>query len=123
MDDLTLYVFTHYERFLTPVEREAHFGMGLFFSGGPDGPEPKSLASTAQSAEVRELAALGNEEFRRRVVERVLREHSGEVVLNHCPKCGGLCRTPRARQCWRCGHDWHEARSAEPGVAADPGRV
>jgi hypothetical protein len=28
------------------------------------------------------------------------------VVLNRSPKCDGLCRTPRARQCARCMHSW-----------------
>ena len=34
MDDLTRYIFTHHERLLTPAEREAHFGLGLFAVGG-----------------------------------------------------------------------------------------
>ena len=25
----------------------------------------------------------------------------------HCPKCGGLLRTDRARQCPHCLHSWH----------------
>ena len=108
MDDLSLYVFTHYERLLTPAEREAHFGMGLFAVGGSFGPERRSFASVSEEAEVRELAALGDLEFRRRVVERILRDHAAEVVLNRCPKCEGLCRTPRAKQCMRCGHSWRE---------------
>ena len=110
MDDLSLYVFTHYERLLTLAEREAYLGMGLFAVGGSFGPEPVSAASLSENGEVRELAALGDAEFRRRVVERILREHAAEVVLNHCPKCDGLCRAPRARQCMRCGHSWHEQR-------------
>lgn len=108
MDDLSLYVFTHYDRLLTPAEREAHFGMGLFAVGGSFGPEPVSSASLSQNEQVREFAALGDVEFRRRVVERILREHAAEVVLNRCPKCEGLCRTPRAKQCMRCGHSWRE---------------
>ena len=120
MDDLSQYVFTHYGRLLTPAERAAHFGTGLFAVGGPFGPERRSFASLSEDAEVRELAALGDVEFRRRVVERVLRDHAAEVVLNRCPACGGLCRTPHARQCLRCGHSWHESRRAEPDAAADP---
>jgi hypothetical protein len=74
MDDLSLYVFTHCERLLTPAEREAHFGMGLFAVGGSFGLERQSFASISESGEVRELSALGEAEFRRRVVERILRE-------------------------------------------------
>ena len=69
MDDLSLYVFTHYERLMTPAEREAHFGMGLFDVNGPFGPVPVSAASRSDVAEVRRLAELGDVEFRRQVVE------------------------------------------------------
>lgn len=108
MDDLSLYVFTHYDRLLTPAEREAHFGMGLFVVGGSFGPDRKSSASMSENDEVREFSALSDVEFRKRVVERILRDHASEVVLNRCPKCDGLCRTPRAKQCMRCGHSWRE---------------
>ena len=39
--------------------------------------------------------------------DRVLREHPDTARLHHCPKCGSLLRTPVARQCLECGHDWH----------------
>jgi hypothetical protein len=123
MDELSLYIFTHYERLLTPAERDTHFGMGLFASGGSFGPDRQSFASMSESGEVRELAALGNVEFRQRVVERILREHAADVVLNRCPRCEGLCRTPRARQCFRCGHSWHEHSQAEPGSPAAGGGI
>lgn len=113
MDDLSLYIFTHYELLLTPAEREAHFGIGLFAVNGPYGPVPRSFASMSEEAEVRQLAALGEVEFRRRVVERILREYASEVVLNRCPRCEGLCRTPRAKQCFRCGHSWHQESPPE----------
>lgn len=108
MDYLSLYIFTHYDRLLTPAEREAHFGMGLFAVGGSFGPDPVSSASLSENAQVREFDKLEDVEFRRRVVERILREHATEVYLNRCPKCDGLCRTPRAKQCMRCGHSWRE---------------
>jgi hypothetical protein len=37
--------------------------------------------------------------------KRVLREAPQLIV--RCSKCGGVLRTPRARQCRWCGHDWH----------------
>ena len=45
--------------------------------------------------------------FSRNVTERVLREHAEQVVLNRCPNCSRIPRTPRARQCCWCHHDWH----------------
>jgi hypothetical protein len=53
------------------------------------------------------LAELGGVEFSRLVIERVLREHGDQVKLNRCPRCRRIPRTPQARQCLWCGHDWH----------------
>jgi hypothetical protein len=53
------------------------------------------------------LMTHGLEPFRLAVRERILRDHPDKVVLNYCPKCGGLARTPKARQCQWCFHDWH----------------
>lgn len=32
---------------------------------------------------------------------------SGELYPNRCPACHRIVRTPEARQCLWCGHDWH----------------
>ena len=53
------------------------------------------------------LVKLGEEGFKIKVAERILSEYSNQVVLNYCPKCNRLARTPTARQCRHCGHDWH----------------
>lgn len=54
------------------------------------------------------VAALshGEEAFRVAVRDRVLRDHPELVV--RCPNCSRVLRTPRARQCRWCHHDWHE---------------
>ncbi|HYF68941.1 MAG TPA: hypothetical protein VD884_12445 [Ohtaekwangia sp.] len=49
----------------------------------------------------------GFQEFKRRSAERILKEHPDEVVINLCPQCGRLARTPLAKQCRQCGHNWH----------------
>ncbi|EMI27252.1 hypothetical protein RESH_02167 [Rhodopirellula europaea SH398] len=40
-------------------------------------------------------------------VERVLETRRGELIENRCSKCQRLARTPAAKQCLWCGHDWH----------------
>ncbi len=45
--------------------------------------------------------------FLQRTHDRILREHPNEV--GRCPKCGKLTATLQARQCFACGHDWHDA--------------
>lgn len=56
--------------------------------------------------EVLRLLADGEDAFWDRLVTRVRAEWPA-VVWNECVKCGGLTRTPLARQCLHCGHDWH----------------
>ncbi|MEO0479356.1 MAG: hypothetical protein AAF196_07745 [Planctomycetota bacterium] len=38
---------------------------------------------------------------------RVMRDHPDTVVVNRCPDCGRVVKTPKARQCMWCGCDWH----------------
>jgi len=40
------------------------------------------------------------------VRDRVVRDHPQAIV--RCPKCARVLRTPRARQCMWCLHDWHQ---------------
>jgi hypothetical protein len=53
------------------------------------------------------LVALGFPELKRRVVESIWAQHGQELAINRCPKCNGVCRTPEAKQCRCCHHDWH----------------
>jgi len=53
------------------------------------------------------LASGGLEAFFERTARRILAEDRDKVFLNSCPSCGTLARTPKARQCRFCGHDWH----------------
>lgn len=54
------------------------------------------------------LAKDGYQQFQLATAARILRESPNKVFFNCCPTCGGLARTPSARQCRYCGHDWHE---------------
>jgi hypothetical protein len=55
------------------------------------------------------------ETFMHRVRDRILRDHPDHVVLNRCPKCGGLAMTPKAQQCRWCHHDWHRRAQGSMG--------
>ena len=50
------------------------------------------------------IAAVG---FMVRTAQRILDKHSDEITFNYCPRCGGLAKTPKARQCRFCDHGWH----------------
>jgi len=49
----------------------------------------------------------GYEGFSRNVTGRVMGERGDQVILNRCPKCSRIVRTPKAKQCLWCFHDWH----------------
>jgi len=60
-----------------------------------------------QNPAIEPLMEIGYEAYCRQVADRVLREHGADLVLNRCPSCGRIVRTPKARQCMWCHHDWH----------------
>lgn len=59
-----------------------------------------------QDIKTNELVALGEIALEEKIAERILRNHRNEVI-NNCPKCGKLARTPKAQQCRYCQYDWH----------------
>ncbi|UOQ53223.1 hypothetical protein [Hymenobacter cellulosivorans] len=54
-----------------------------------------------------ERLADGPDAFRYNTAVTVFNAHGREKLLNLCPRCGLLARTPQARQCRHCGNDWH----------------
>ncbi len=57
--------------------------------------------------EVLRLASGGLRAFNLRTAQRIFQQHAAELRFNCCPRCDGVARTPTARQCRFCGHDWH----------------
>ena len=49
--------------------------------------------------------------FKETVRDRVLAEHPH--VVKRCPKCDRVLRTPKAKQCRWCFHDWHNAENQQ----------
>ncbi|MFC1224572.1 hypothetical protein ACFE6N_12230 [Pedobacter sp. BG31] len=49
----------------------------------------------------------GYDSFELTVAKRILLQHPEVVSLNKCPNCGKLARTPLAKQCRFCSHNWH----------------
>jgi rubrerythrin len=147
VEGLPEYIWKHYRELLTPEEELADLRLVLLAEAAaptavPHATDPQMvrdlMARTAEedrqkaarllrevpgvdSPPVVALLADGEAAFRRRAAERVVRDHPMEVVLNRCPQCSVLCRTPTAKQCPRCGHSWRGKKPAEPGVPPDGG--
>src|SRR5262245_45871081 len=103
------YVINYYGGLMTRAEGRAHLTF-LAEAKVAHGYSPDSMADRrTKDPEALSLMHHGVQAFRRKVRERILRDHRERIFLNYCPKCGGLAKTPRARQCFWCFHDWHDA--------------
>jgi hypothetical protein len=60
-----------------------------------------------EDLEILKLLDGGYEQLRLRAAENALKNHPDKVYFNRCEICGKVARTPLARQCRFCGHDWH----------------
>jgi hypothetical protein len=53
---------------------------------------------------IEQLMFLGKEKLEETIANRLLNDHKD--ILNNCPICGRLARTPKAKQCRHCEHKW-----------------
>ena len=67
----------------------------------------RKVLKTLGRKDIDAALALGYATFRRKVVERIMKEHPDKVVLNRCSVCHKIVGTPMARWCKWCKHDWH----------------
>jgi hypothetical protein len=109
-DALGAYLTRHLTSLMTDFERRC-YRLGVMrekAEASPDSRVAERLRAEWQEAdqEVREALADGVGALRERIVERVQRER-GALSVNRCPRCDRIARTPLAKQCFWCGHDWH----------------
>lgn len=107
---VTEYIVAHYHHLMTDLEKLAY--KKLLVEQKAIGASPRLGNALRErlrdaSGEVESALTSGPDAFLARVAERVLREHPDEVLLNRCPRCRALCRTPRAKLCPECHHTWH----------------
>ena len=101
---LTEYVWNNYAHLMTQAERFAQ-------KTGVNDPDSAEQLERHFGADVwsgmRESVRDGYPAFRIKVRDRLLREHANAVLIVRCPRCHRIVKTPKARQCLWCGHDWH----------------
>jgi hypothetical protein len=109
--ELTQCIWDHFSHLMTEFERRVgHAIIGRQKAAGCGADSSHLLAirwGHTDDPEINAALADGPERYRRRVCSRILAEAGDEVLVNRCPECNRVLRTPRARQCFWCGHDWH----------------
>jgi hypothetical protein len=115
------YVIDHYLYYL-PLEEQGPVRMTLSeyrnASLDPDPPvtpQPNSIATKlyrkhgwlSDDQDASDMLKMGQDQFYILAATKIQERFGSEIVINSCPECGKLCRTPRAKQCRYCLHDWH----------------
>ena len=113
-DDVTQYIFHNYPSLLTAPEKLAWRSVVAEVKADSASPELAAMIIRKWGCSDPTIQALlgdGPVAFYTRVRDRVLNEHPDTVILNRCPKCSALARTPTACLCPACNHTWFERRT------------
>lgn len=110
--EMANYIINYYSNFLSPEEKIAirHIQSLYKLSYNSDPNLEKAYRKQGwltDNETVLDLLRNGYDTFEIRVANRILNENKDKVFLNNCPKCGKLARTPMAKQCRHCSHNWH----------------
>ena len=114
--ELYRYVSFNRRELMTPLEREAEtLGMLREKARASDNEDVRQALVKKYNAWKNEqaLRLIGDDleglrSLQASVADRITTEiASGRVVVNRCPACSRIVKTPLARQCLWCGHDWH----------------
>jgi hypothetical protein len=104
------HIISYYSNLLTLTEKRAltQHMMSLKFADDKERLEKYyRMGRLVNTPEVLDLLSEGYSEFALNCAKRILTETPDQVFFNYCPQCGKLARTPYAKQCRFCGHNWH----------------
>ena len=107
--ELIDYIYQYCDQFQTPSE------MLAVRTFRHDGPGIKGKVREmyirkgwiSEESDVNKLLNKGFATFKEDLAIRIFNSHTEELNLNLCPKCFKITRTPWAKQCRFCFHDWH----------------
>jgi hypothetical protein len=108
------YLDRYWSHYATPAERECYW-LGIRCAKAQRSLDPawrEEVRASLEQADdwMRDALKRGVGPFWDRTRKRVLLEfRQGRLQPNRCPECRRIARTPEARQCRWCGHDWHHA--------------
>ena len=113
-EELTRYVLVHHGSLMTKLEHQLI--RTIEAEQKADAAETEAMASMLRSRwgrlsddEAARALEAGPRDCRRGIRDRLLRDYAGQIQLNRCPVCHRIVRTPQAKQCLWCGHDWHQS--------------
>ena len=118
------YIFAYYGRLMTEHERWAYRHLAGTMKASrrsdasaqaeaKDAPVERFRELLSDDPQILFLARDGFGPFVERTGQRILNEHRDQIVMNRCPRCGGVARTPQARQCRFCKYDWHDKAGSQ----------
>jgi hypothetical protein len=118
------YVFAYYSHLMTEQERWAyrHLAGTMKATRRSDAAAQAEAKGTpvrwfrellSDDPQILFLARNGFGPFVEHTGQRILNEHRNQIVMNRCPRCGGVARTPQARQCRFCRYDWPDKAASQ----------
>ncbi len=109
------YILSYFSRFLTDDERMAIKHTNSIYKLQNSSSDNTQLTRVyrekgwiTSNQKVLDLLKDGYDNFELNAATRILTHGPGGVFFNRCPKCKKLARTPFARQCRHCRHNWHD---------------
>ncbi len=107
------YIINYFSELLTTEERFAirHTHHSIKEEDSLDNPRIRNIylkhGWITEDQKVLQLLLNGYDNFQIQTAKRILEQNPDKVFFNNCPQCGKLARTPLAKQCRFCGHNWH----------------
>lgn len=109
--DLINYILWYCREWMKPAEKKALLRSGFTEHGDASTRKMASINKATRKFygydddDVNRLVAMGKEAMEFAIAKRIFYEHE-EDIINNCPKCGKLARTPKAKQCRHCFFSW-----------------
>ena len=108
---LAYYLVYYFRKNLTEGERSLLWACHLtpFIRDRPELEEQRKFQ--VDQVAKRTIADRGLERTIRETSDEILRREGNKIFVNRCPSCARLVRTPRAKLCLWCGHNWKDTES------------
>ena len=111
--ELDRYILDHFGGFMTELERLGQ--KSVFAKDKAENSDSQRMAKilidkwgSQNNPDVVDALSEGVAVFRRRVRERILKDHESEIFINRCLNCNKIVMTPRAQMCLWCNFSWHK---------------